>query len=103
MTGGYAPARKGARAERELVHQLCELAPSCARVPLFGAIGAHSGDIDIELHGRIAKIQIKARHQFRTPRQWLGLHELLILKADRCDPLVVMPIRLFAELARGRS
>jgi Holliday junction resolvase len=108
MSGGRAPTRKGTRVERELVQLLCELGLPCARVALSGAIGgAHSGDVDLELRGRTAKIQVKARRQFRTLHRWLNGAELLLLKGDRCDPLVVMPIQLFAELAtaaqRGRS
>jgi Holliday junction resolvase len=100
MTGGRAPARKGTRVERELVHLLCEVGLFCARVPLSGAVGgAYSGDIDLELHGRIVKVQVKARQEFRTLQQWLDGAELLLLKADRQDPLVVMPVELFAELA----
>jgi Holliday junction resolvase len=100
VSGGRAPARKGARIERELVHLLCELGLPCSRVPLSGAIGgAWSGDIDLELFERTAKIQVKARREFRTLHQWLRSNELLILKADRQDPLVVMPVHLFAELA----
>jgi len=104
LTGGRAPARKGTRVERKLVRLLCELGLPCARVPLSGALGgAYSGDIDIELHSRIAKASVKGRHQFITLHEWLGSNELLILKADYQDPLVVMRASLFAELARGRS
>jgi hypothetical protein len=100
MSGGRSAKCKGDRVERELVQLLCELGLPCSRVPLSGAIGgAYSGDIDLELHGRIVKIQVKARRQFRTLYQWLGSQQLLILKGDHCNPLVVMPIRLFAELA----
>jgi hypothetical protein len=93
MSGGRAPARKGARAERQVVRILCELGLPCARVPFSGAIGgACSGDMDIEA-------QVKARHEFRTLHAWLGSNELLILKADHQNPLMVMPVHLFAELA----
>jgi hypothetical protein len=88
MSGGRTPARKGARVDRELVHLLCELGLPCTRVPLSGAIGgAYSGYIDLELHGRVAKV--KERREFRTLYQWLAGAQLLLLKADRCDPLVV--------------
>jgi hypothetical protein len=104
MPGGRAPARKGTRVEHELVQPLCELGLPCARVPLSGAIGgAYSGDIDLEIRGRITKAEVKARRKFSTLHEWLGSNELLILKADRQDPLVVMRTSLFAELARGRS
>jgi Holliday junction resolvase len=104
MTGGRTPAQKGKRVERALVHLLCELGLPCTRVPLSGAIGgAYSGDIDVELLGSTKKVQVKARRKFNTLHQWLGANELLILKADRQDPLVVMRLSLFAELTRVRS
>jgi hypothetical protein len=106
MSGGRSAIWKGVRIEREVVQLLCELGLPCARVPFSGGIGgAYYGDIDLELCGRIAKI-LKARREFRTLHRWLNGVDLLFLKADRCNPLVVMPIRLFAELAtaarRGR-
>ena len=74
VSGGRAPGRKGTRVERELVHLLCELGLPCARVPLSGAIGGGwSGDIDLELFDRTAKIQVKARREFRTLHQWLEI------------------------------
>jgi Holliday junction resolvase len=100
MDGGRAPARKGARVERQLARLLCELGLPCARVPLSGAIGcAYSGDIDLELCGRPAKIQVKARHEFRTLHSWLNGADLLVLKADRQPALAVLPVHLFAQLA----
>jgi hypothetical protein len=100
VSGGRAPARKGTRVERELVDLLCELGLPCARVPLSGAVGgAWSGDIDLKLFDCTNKIQVKARREFRTLHQWLAGADLLLLKADRCDPIAVLPIRLFAELA----
>jgi hypothetical protein len=65
--------------------------------------GAWSGDIHLELLGRVCRAEVKARHEFRTLQQWLSGADLLLLKADRCDPIAVLPVRLFAELiAAGR-
>jgi hypothetical protein len=92
--------RKRFRIEHELADLLCQLDLSCARAPLSGAIGgAWSGDLDLELHGHIAKIQVKARREFRALNRWLGGADLLLLKADRQDPIVVLSLHLFAELA----
>jgi hypothetical protein len=100
MAGGRSPKQKGNRVERELARLLCELGLPCVRVPLSGAIGGiWSGDIQLELRGHTRKIQVKARREFRTLHQWLSGADLLLLKADRCDPLVVMPVHLFVELA----
>src|SRR6185503_1351226 len=100
MSSGRSAQRQRVRIEYEVVPLLCELVLPCARVPFSGAIGgAYSGDIDLELCGRIARIQAKFRREFRTLHQWLAANELLILKADHQDPLVVIPVHLFAELA----
>jgi hypothetical protein len=104
MPGGRSAKRKGDRVERELVRLLCELGLPCWRVPLSGAAGGElSGDIHLELLGRTHKVEVKARHEFRTLHGWLAGADLLLLKADHRDPLVIVPVRLFAELAKVRS
>jgi hypothetical protein len=100
MSSGRSAKWKGVRIEREVVQLLCELGRPCAPVPFSGGIGGgYSGDIDLELCSRIAKIQVKARRKFRTLYRWLRRADLLLLKADRQDPIVVLSLYLFAELA----
>ena len=100
MTGGRSPKRKGTRVERECVQHLLELGLTCMRVPLSGALGGvWGGDIELELLQRVCKVEVKARRKFDTLHGWLSGAELLILKADRQPPLVVLPLSLFAELA----
>ena len=100
MTGDRSPRRKGIRIEQELVRQLAELGIPCSRVPLSGALGGeYSGDIHLELGGRIRRVEVKARREFRTLHSWLSSAELLILRADRCQPLLVAPLPLITELA----
>jgi hypothetical protein len=102
MTGGRSAKRKGTRIEQELVRQLLKLGLVCSRVPLSGAAGGNfSGDIHVELLGRVHKVEVKARREFRTLHDWLTGNDLLLLKADRQPPLVVLSLPLFAELAAG--
>jgi Holliday junction resolvase len=100
MSGGRSPKRKGVRNERELVNQLAELGLPCFRVPLSGAAGGHwSGDIHIELLGHIRRAEVKCRGAgFRSLYSWLSKADLLIVKADRRDPLAVLPLLLMVEL-----
>jgi hypothetical protein len=76
----------------------------CSRVALSGAAdGPWSGDIDLELAGRSYKVEVKARRSFTTLHGWILSPDLLLLKADRQQPLAVMPLDLLAELAAARA
>ena len=103
MSGGHSPKRKGVRAERELVNQLAELGLPCFRVPLSGAAGGEwSGDIHIPLLGRTRRVEVKVRGDgFRQLYAWLSKADVLIVKADRRDPLMVLPLALVVELMRA--
>jgi hypothetical protein len=83
-----------------LVNELIALGLPCHRVPLSGAAGGQwSGDIHIPLLGRTHRVEVKARGTgFRQLYAWLEGSDLLILKADRHDPLVVLPLPLLVEL-----
>jgi hypothetical protein len=100
VSGGRSPKRKGVRVERELVNELVALGLPCHRVPLSGAAGGQwSGDIHISLLGRTRRVEVKARgNGFRQLYSWISNADLLIVKADRCDPLAVLPLPLLVEL-----
>ena len=98
MSGGRSPKRKGVRVERELVNELVALGLPCRRVPLSGAAGGQwSGDIHIPLLGRIRRAEVKARANLQL-YSWFKSADLLIVKADRRDPLAVLPLPLLVEL-----
>jgi hypothetical protein len=45
-------------------------------------------------------VEVKVRgNGFRQLYEWLGRRHLLIVRADRREPLVVLPLRLAAEIA----
>jgi hypothetical protein len=45
-------------------------------------------------------VEVKCRADgFRELYRWLEGRDLLVVKADRRDPLVVLPLRLAAEIA----
>jgi hypothetical protein len=79
------------------------------RVPLSGsACGRFGGDLTVPLLGVDRTVEVKARaNGFRELYSWLADHSLLVLKADRREPLVIVPWRLAIEIAvmaeRGRQ
>ena len=94
---------KGNRVEREFVNKLKnEGIPAC-RVPLSGAAGGDfTGDLHVDWHKRRLIAEVKCRkggNGFKSIQHWLGSNDLLFLKSDRNEPLVVMPWGMFLELA----
>lgn len=106
------PSRdKGARRERQLVALHTEAGIHAERVPLSGAVRyrGNGADIDIYARGRDAApvvAEVKARGDgdgFKTLERWLGENDALFLWRDRAQPLVVMPMALWLELAGRRK
>ena len=70
-------------------------------------IGYSGSDLSVPVLGRDLKCEVKVRaNGFQRLYDWLTGADLLILRADRREPLVVLPLRLAAEIAaaaEGRS
>jgi Holliday junction resolvase len=101
MAGGRASREKGNRAERALVRMLQEHSLAAERVPLSGAArGRFGGDVSVPLLGIDRRIEVKARaNGFVRLYDWLDGADFLVIKADRREPLVVVPLKLAAEIA----
>ena len=101
MSGGRASRQKGNRTERAIVRALQDAGFAAERVPLSGAArGRFGGDVSVPLLGVDRRVEVKTRgNGFRRLYDWLGDHDFLIVKADRLEPLVVIPLRLAAEIA----
>jgi hypothetical protein len=57
-------------------------------------------DLSMPLFGVDRRIEVKCRCRgFKEIYAWLGGADLLIIKADRLEPLVVLPLKLAAEIA----
>jgi Archaeal holliday junction resolvase (hjc) len=99
---GRSPRIKGARTERAIVNALRASGIAAVRVPLSGAAGGRfAGDIVLPLLGRDLRIEVKARADgFRELYSWLTARDVLIVKADRQEPLVVLRLSLAAEIAK---
>jgi Holliday junction resolvase len=88
---------KGARTERAIVHLL--QARGFAAEKISGMYKPGS-DISIPLLGSDRKTEVKCRqHGFAQLYTWLQSAEILIVKADRSEPLVILPLRLAIEIA----
>jgi Holliday junction resolvase len=96
---------KGARVERGIVAALQAAGLAAVRVPLSGAAGGRfSGDVIMPLAGRDLCFEVMARADgFRKLYDWLQGRDVLIVKADRQEPLVVVRLSMAAEIAAGIS
>ena len=71
------------------------------RVPLSGsARGRFGGDLSVPLLGVDRRVEVKCRgNGFARLYDWLAGNDFLIVRADRREPLVVIPLSLAAEIA----
>jgi Holliday junction resolvase len=100
---GRRSRSKGVRTERGIVTLLKASGFAAQRVPLSGSAGGRfAGDIVLPLMGRDLCVEVKCRGQgFRELYSWLDGRDVLIVKADRQEPLVVVRLSLGAEVAKG--
>ena len=97
--GGRASRQKGNRFEREGVAILTAAGLVARRIPLSGAMRGFKGDIELELAGRKLRLEAKSRkHGFKFIYEALADNDALLVKTDRSEPLVIMPLRGLAAL-----
>ncbi len=99
---GRRSRNKGARTERGIVNALQANGIAAVRVPLSGSVGGRFvGDVVLPLMGRDLCVEVKARGGgFRELYRWLDGRDVLIVKADRQEPLVVVRFSLAAQIAK---
>jgi Holliday junction resolvase len=100
MSGGRASRDKGNRAERAIVNLLKERGFKAERVPLSGSAGgSYMGDLTVPIAGisRVVEVKVRARG-FRQLYGWLVNRDILIVLADRSEPLVILPLALAADI-----
>lgn len=104
------PSRdKGARVEREIVAKHKAMGVHAERVPLSGATHyqGNGADIDVYALGRDEAPlcgEIKARKSgagFVTLESWLGENDVLFLKRNHAEPMVVLPWKTWERLCRS--
>jgi hypothetical protein len=93
-----ASRRKGAAEERALVRFLQQRGFAAEKISRTGYRGP---DLSVPLLGVDRAVEVKARgNGFATLYRWLGNADLLIVRANRREPLVVVPLWLGAEIAK---
>lgn len=97
---GRASRSKGARMEASTVSILQGMGIKAQRVPLSGAAGGmFGGDVLAEIGGKTLRCECKVRGTgFGPIYAWLEGNDLLVIKRDRCEPLVVFPLKRFLEM-----
>jgi hypothetical protein len=100
--GGRAPKAKGSRFERAVVRLLQDHGLGAERVPLsYAAGGSYLGDLTVPILGHDLVVEAKARgNGFARLYSWLEGRDVLVIRADRCDAIVVLRLGLAAEIAR---
>jgi Holliday junction resolvase len=95
--GGRRSRDKGARGERALVKFLRANGFAAEKISRTGYTGA---DLSVPLLGIKRTVEVKCRGDgFRQLYAWLSGRDLLVVKADHQEPLVVVPLKLAAEIA----
>lgn len=103
---GARHRRKGDRVEREIVELHRDLGIHAERVPLSGAVRyrGNGADVDVYVRGRDEAplvAEIKARKSgkgFVQLETWLGDYDLLFLRRDHADAMVLLPWRTWVAL-----
>lgn len=96
---GKRSRSKGLRNEREIVNFFKERGIHAERVPLSGAIEGFPGDIKIqgEMCTFIAEAKCRA-NGFKQIYDWKADNDMLFIKADRQEQLVVMNLDLLIKI-----
>jgi hypothetical protein len=72
----------------------------CSIALQFGAPLATMGDLTVPVLNVDRVVEVKCRADgFRELYKWLVDRDILIVKADRSEPLVVLPLKFVAEIA----
>jgi hypothetical protein len=93
---GRRSREKGARTERSIAKLI-----GARKVSRTWQAGH---DLELDLGNRVLKLEVKARSDgFRELYGWLDGSDVLVIKADRQDPLVVVRLPLATELIGSSS
>jgi hypothetical protein len=92
---------KGARTERAIVRLLQGLGVAATKISRAWCPGA---DLRVPILGIDRAVEVKCRaNGFSQLYKWLDRRDVLIVKADRQEPLVVLRMSFAAEIAKGAT
>jgi hypothetical protein len=98
---GRKPRDKGARTQRAMVRLLLGYGLPARKV---SAMYRRGEDLRVMVADVERSVEVKCRGDgFRQPYDWLNQRDVLIVKADRREPLVVVRMSLAAEIAKGTA
>jgi Holliday junction resolvase len=90
---------KGSRVERTIVHTLQDSGLAAEKISGMYKSGA---DISVPVLGVDRDVEVKSRaNGCATLYKWLQDRDILIVKADRSTPLVVLRLPLAIEVAKA--
>jgi hypothetical protein len=96
---GIKSRRKGARIELDTLHKLQD-AGIVAEKLSYAYKKTH--DLKVVMFDRHQKMEIKCRaNGFATIYKWLEPVDLLVLRRDRSEPLVVMSLKTMIEMIKS--
>jgi Holliday junction resolvase len=96
MSGRHS-RNKGARTERAIVRFLQDHGVAAEKVSGLYKPGP---DLSVPVLGVDRRVEVKARsHGFAQLYSWLIDRDLLIVKSDRAEPLVILRLGLATEIA----
>jgi hypothetical protein len=101
VAGGRSSPQKGYRLQNQTRLYLCEGGLDCKRIPLSGA-GHEKGDLKLVTGwGQLLRGECKSRSKLAD---WivnaLGENDFLVLKEDRGEPLVMLRLKTFRDMAQ---
>jgi Holliday junction resolvase len=93
---------KGNRVEREIVAAHLAIGIKAERIPMSGAARFRGDGHDVTVYCPDAiRCEVKARKNgagFKQLEDWLADNDVLFLRRNHADPMVVLPWRLWARL-----
>jgi len=96
---GTRSIRKGKRAEYEVLGLLRDAGVEAERVPVSGASRGFKGDIWMRMDGKVYKGEVKRRKdEFKKIYKWLEGKDMLFLRDDYKDWLVVFTLDSFLDI-----
>ena len=94
---GLKSRRKGCRFELALTRLLQDAGLGAEKISRTGYSGA---DLTVPILGADRTVGAKARATgFSRLYDWLDGRDVLVVRADRREPLVILPLRLAVEIA----